>query len=160
MGAPLWLIQGTIYLLFNLCHVLLMGQKKNTAFSLLFACLLFHSFLSRFWLFLFPLFPKLFPFLLIIVLLIIASDIFQQWTGIGLAYMHAFFLCFHYFPGEFREWRQWRWNWSFFLMKNFCLLFRENSQRRYFAFGANDVNYGSFLNQDRLLLPGRVISSF
>lgn len=141
MGAPLWLVLWTVYLLFNLCGVFPVEQKvqnqttnkttkpQTTAFSTPFYLSLFHSFLSRFLLFLFPLLLKLFPFLFLILLLLIASDIIQQWTGIGFI---PLFLCFSSFPVEFHEQRHRRCKWSFFffLMKNFLLTLQRRQSKK------------------------------
>lgn len=58
-------------------------------------------------------------------------------------YTHTLFLCFHYVPEEFHEQRQQRWKWALFMIKNFCLLFREDSQRRSLVIGADEVDHGS-----------------
>lgn len=52
-------------------------------------------------------------------------------------------LCFHYFPAEFHEQSQRRWKLFFFFWWKFSyLLFREDSQRRYLAFGSDRACYG------------------
>lgn len=143
MGAPLRLMEGTIYLLCNLCHALLARQKKpKLTFFAHFCLSLFHSFLFRFWLSLFPLLPKLFPFLFIIVL-IIASDISRQYPGIWLVYTHNFVLMLSLLPCRVSWAEAAKVEMGFFTIKNFCLLFREDSQGRCLVIGADEVNYGS-----------------
>lgn len=140
MGVPLRLMEGTICLLCNLCPCTSCMTKKIPTFLFHFACLYSIPFFLDF------IFVSCTPRAVSFPIYNCPHNSIRHlptvsWNMIGI-YTY-FFLMFSLLPCRVSWAEAAKVEMGFFMIQNFCLLFREDSQRRCLVIEADEVDHGS-----------------